>query len=441
MIPRLVKMGSRNLRRNLHRTVITVAGLGLGLALASAAWVLIDGYLQGTIDAMVGGSTGHLQIVHPGQLQTPNLFDVVKDPDTVASQLMKVPGVLAATPRVNSAVLLSAGERSSGAMLEGLSPTTEGTVSRRPQQVVDGRFVQGPKEVVLGKQLAQSLRLEVGDEVLAVSQAADGSLANALWTVVGLADTRSDVTNQTVAWTTLREAQDFLALDGAHVVIGVVSDANGVGTIVHEIAGLPGYTGVVSEFADPNTIAAMSASAPDEIEPNVRVMDPDAALVVRSWRAINPFMADMFDMGRSWTLVSVALVLITAGLGAANTMSMSVAERTRELGILIAVGMRPAHMVALVLFESLALFVYAMIFGLAVGAGLCAWLVEVGLDYSATQGDIVFEGVAMAPVIRGSWSADAFWIPVVMLLCVTVVASAVPAVRAARLNPVDALRR
>lgn len=430
---RLLLMGSRNLRRNLRRTVITVVGLGLGFALAAASWMLIDGYLQATIDAMVGGTTGHLQVVHPGQLETPNLFDVVSPPEQVVAQLESIPGVTAASPRIDSAVLLAAGDRSAGAQLFGLDPASEGGVSARPDQVVAGRFVAGPGEVVLGVDLARALHLDVGDDVVAVSQAADGSMANALWRVTGLADTRSATTNRVLAWTTLAEAEDFLALDGAHVIVGVVDDANHVGPIVEAVAALPGYTGVYADL-DPESPKAGE-------EPHLQPVQVGVDRVVRSWRAINPFMAQMFELGRSWTLISVTLVLVTAGLGAANTMSMSVAERTRELGILIAVGMRPAQMIALVLFEALAMYAWSLIVGLVVGGALGLWLVERGLDFSNTGEDLVFGGVSMEPVFHGVWSAQAFWVPAVMLLVVSIFASTVPAVRAARLNPVDTMRR
>ncbi|MCB9762820.1 MAG: ABC transporter permease [Alphaproteobacteria bacterium] len=429
----LARMGRRNLGRNRRRTVVTVVGLGLGLALAMASWVLVDGYLRGTIDAMVGGTTGHFRVVHPGQLGDPNLFDVIPEPAQVAREVEQVAGVRAVAPRVTSAVLLAVGDRSAGAMLEGLDPQAEPGVSRRVDQVVEGRFVAAPAEVVLGLDLAEALQARPGSEVLAISQAADGSMANALWTVVGLADARSDTANQVLVWVTLDEAQSFLALDGAHVLVGVVEDADAVGPVVRAIAALPGFAGVAADLTP-------GAAAEGGLPANLRVSG-DAPRVVRSWRAINPFMAQMYELGRSWTLIGVALVLITAGLGAANTMAMSVRERTRELGILIAVGMRPRQMIGLVLFESLALYVWSAVVGSVLGGALCGWLVREGLDYSDTSTDWVMAGVAVEPVIHGVWSAAAWWVPVLMLGGVTVVSSLLPALHAARLDPVQAMQR
>ncbi len=443
---RLLHMGSRNLARNRARSWITVVGLAVGLALASASWVLIDGYLAGSVNAMVGSSTGHFQIAARGQVEEPNLFDVVPDPTERMTQVEAVPGVLAVAPRVSSAVLLANGDRSAGAMLEGLSPRREAAVSDRPRQVETGRSADKDGEAVLGVDLADRLGAGLGDEVLAVSQAADGSIANALWRVVGLARTGDSARDSSLVWTTTEAARQFLVLDGVHTLIGVVSDPDGVESVVRAIAEAPDISLVVADL--PTTVG------PEEPDPgrppegadgplpaHLQVLDPSAPLVVRSWRTLNPFMAQMFELGRSWTLIGVLLVLVTAGLGATNTMAMSVAERTRELGILIAVGMRPRHMIALVLFESLTLWVRSLALGLVLAAAACTWLVQVGIDFSQSSGDLVFGGVTIEPVIRGVWSAEALWVPSAMLLVVSVAASLVPAWRAARLDPVEAMRR
>ncbi|MCB9663423.1 MAG: ABC transporter permease [Alphaproteobacteria bacterium] len=433
MILRLVQIGTRNLARNARRTAITVLALGGGLGLAIVTWVLVDGYTKAAIDAMVGGTYGHLQVQDPGQLLAPNIFDAVEDADAVVAALTADPRVLAATARVHTPALLAVGDISSGADVWGLDPEREGGVSRWPHDVVEGRFVQAPGEVVLGLGLARRLEASLGSEVVCLTGAADGSLGSALWTVVGVADLHSDTANRGTAWITLAASEDLLALRGAHTVVARVSDPEAAVAVTRDFAVRSDWTGVLSEGP------TEGAELPPQ--PNKVAVDPLATHVVRSWKALNPFMAEMYALTGTWTLVSVAIVLITAGMGAMNTLLMSVAERTRELGILIAIGLRPRQMVALVVFESLALWAVSVVGGVALGGAMSWYLVAWGLDFSDSSGDIVFAGVAMEPVLHGAVSLEAFVVPCAGLFVVAVLASLLPALRAARLDPAVAMHQ
>jgi len=428
-------MAWRNLRRNPRRTLITVAALGGGLALSSVAWVLSEGMLASSIDAMVAGSTGHLQILAPGQLVEENLYDTVPDTEAVLARLDADPRVVAAAPRVQGAVLLSSGERSAGVSLLGVEGEREAEFSRIVDKVVQGRFAKGPAEVVLGGRLAKHLRVDVGGEVIVITQATDGSLGNTLWQVVGLVETGSDATDRMTAWTTIAESSSLLVLGGAHSIIVRLDDVDQSEEIVGELSALPDWTGVVSEL-DPDAAPVEGAA-----DANHRPMREGAAVVVRSWRAANPFMAEYYDLSDAWNLIAIFIILATAGLGATNTLLMSVLERTRELGILRAVGLRPGHMIVLVIFESMSLALVSLVVGALVGALLCWWMVNTGIDLRAGYGDMEFGGISMEPVFRGVWSVAAFSVPMIALVFVAFFASLLPAWRAARLNPVDAMGR
>jgi len=434
MLGRLARMGWRNLSRNKRRTWITVAALAGGLGLSNASWVLSIGYMQDAIDAVVGGTAGHLQVLHPGQLEEPNLFDVVEDTDGVIARLDADPRVEAVTARAEFAGLLSTGPRSAGALVRAVDPGREGGVTKVPTQVTDGRFVSGPGEVVLGDDLAAQLRAAVGEEVVVISQAADGSLANELWEVVGLVDTGSEVTDRTTAWVALDGAMALLALDGAHTVVARLHATEDAPAVVRDLAAQDGWTGV---FYDQSAV-----EQPEPVlEPHKTPVDPEATWATRSWAAINPAMAEMVALTDVWLIIMVAIVLGAAGMGAMNTLLMSVTERTRELGILMAVGLKPVHVVLLTVVESLALAVLSTIIGTGLGLLLSWWLVETGIDLSEGYGDLVFVGVSMDPIMRGRWTLDAFVWPVAIIFVIAVLASVIPAIRAARLDPATAMSR
>ena len=166
----------------------------------------------------------------------------------------------------------------------------------------------------------------------------------------------------------------------------------------------------------------------------------EGAPLVRTWREIDPNISNMLasqDAGMGGLL---AIVFGVAGLGILNTMLMAVYERTRELGVMTAIGLTPVQVMAMILWEVVLLAVVAGGVGVTLGLGLSLYLVEVGLDLSASTDGLDMLGVAFDPVIRGELRLERFVITTASLIGVAVLAALWPAFRAARLEPVEAMR-
>lgn len=426
----LFKMAWRNLSRNPRRTLITVSGLALGLALAISTWVLFDGFLATSMDALIS-SQGHVLVEHPGQLEQKNFYDTVPDSDALLQELEADPRVEHAEPQVTAAALLSGDAEAAGATVLGVD--LERTRSRRSGQVAEGRWIGGSGEAVLGDGLALRLQVTVGDEVTMMSQAADGSLANAVWIVVGLVNSGSDDIDRSTAWIEMTQARGIFALDGYHSIALRLVDGGHAVAFVRDLDQQERFTGVPSDLG--------LEDLAEGVDPYRTRVDASATTVARSWKSVNPMMGDYAEVSEVWSLVTIFIVLATAAMGAMNTMLMSVLERTRELGVLMATGLRPPHVVGLIVLENLALSVWALGLGLVLGAVLSWLTVEYGFDVSGGKGgEFAFSGVSMDPVLRGRWSVEAFAWPTVLLGVVTLGASVLPATRAALLKPVDAMR-
>lgn len=424
----LTRMAWRNLARNPRRTGITIAGLALGLALSISTWVLFDGFLQDSVNALVS-SDGHVLVQHPGQVEQKNFYDIVEDSDALMAELEAMPEVASVEPRVDAAGLLSGDTIAAGASIVAVDLPRD--TSRRRKQVVEGTWLEGPGQAVLGTGLAKRIEVVVGDEVAVLSQGADGSLANTLWTVVGLVETGNADMDRTTSWVEMGEARELFVLDGVHALAVRLHDAQGARSFAAALAGRDRFTTVAADLGQ---------DAAEGSDPFRTPLD-EAPIVVRSWKSVNPLIAQYAEMSQTWSLVTVLIVLVTAALGAMNTMLMSVLERTRELGVLMATGMRPPQIVGLIVLENLAMGIVATVFGLALGL-IGGWLsVEVGFDLSSEGGgDLEFSGVSMEPIFRGAWSVEAFVWPTLLLGFVTFGGALFPAVRAALLKPVDAMR-
>ena len=426
----LSKMAWRNLSRNPRRTVITISGLAMALAMAISTWVLFDGFTQLSIDALVA-SEGHVRVEHPGQLEQKNFYDVIPDSDALLAELEAHPEVVGVEPQITAAALVSGEGDAAGAQV--IAVDIQRDTSRRSKQVSAGTWLTGPDSVVLGTGLARRIEVSTGDEVTIMSQAADGSLANATWTVAGLVETGSPDIDRSTMWVEMSAAREVFVLDGFHGLAVRLKDSSRSRDMVKELDQRELFTGVPADLG--------AVDIPEGMDPFRTPMDPDAAVVARSWKSVNPMMGEYSELSRVWSAVTIFIVLGTAALGAMNTMLMSVLERTRELGVLMATGLRPPHVVALIVLENMALGLVSLVVGMALGA-LSGWyMVDVGFDLTGSGGgDFEFSGISMEPVFRGIWSAEAFLVPALLMGVVTLGGSIFPAMRAAMLKPVDAMR-
>lgn len=210
-------MGLRNLRRRLGRTVSTVTMLVIGTALI----VFSTGMNEGPYDDMVKMGTGmwngHVQVLHKEYKDSPSLYKSVKNPQAIIKALDAKPGVSAVTSRVEVSGLLSLGNRTAGVQMVGVDPARELKVSTLPSTLTQGDFLKPLKDpetypIVLGKGLAHRLRAKLGDEIVFMGQAADGSMAAEIFILSGIVESKIDALDATLAWIRIKDAQELLQM-------------------------------------------------------------------------------------------------------------------------------------------------------------------------------------------------------------------------------------
>ena len=405
-------LGWRNLWRNPLRSLITI----VGLASAYAVLMFLVSLTEGMRVQMLNNGTdllvGHVQIHHREYLPDRDLYETLGGSEgidwrTLVERLRREPEVVAATARIHAAGLASTGETSAGVAIVGIDPVQEAKVSGLQGQ---GR----PKKLqarglLLGENLQQELGAGTGTEIALVTQAADGTIGNDLYRNRGTLRTGMALLDRSLTLVRLTDLQELLSLAPERI---------------HEIT---------IKLRDPGEAEAFAARLNDS-----DILPPDA--VARSWRSLLPTLSDYLDMVTASYVVMIGLVGLFAALGVLNTMLMSVFERVRELGMLSALGMRPASVVLTVVSESIALAVAGLGAGLALGSLLVWHLSSTGLDLSSWMGEISLLETRMDPVIPVAWSWNAVWLPAVGLVLATVAASLLPALRAAFVSPVLAMR-
>lgn len=334
--------------------------MATGLALCMGYLAIADGMFEDIFEALVSKQLGHAQLHHPRWPRTRALFDTLDDASDLERKLRALPEVSAVSARVIGAALLAAGDESGGGQLIGVVPRDEDEVRELRRSLVEGSYLPDTPghQVLVGKELATRLRIGVGSELVAVTQAADGSLGNEIYKVAGLLRTGSAVLDKTAVFLHLEDAQALFALEGR----------------VHEIAVMAPDREHIDAM-----VAAVKAAAARPPHPSDTAHDGDGVLV-RSWAEVNPSAYQMISLQDAMNLLVALLIFGLAGLGILNTMLMSVFERTKELGVLIALGFKPRQVLLLILAETLLLTATSILIGLLAGGLLDAWLVVHGLD-------------------------------------------------------------
>ena len=413
--PTWSRIGWRNLARNRRRTAITVSGLAAGYF----AVVFLVGWVGGLTDELIENATsltsGQIEIHHPGYRPERRIHDTIGgregvEVDTVLREVESEPMVTAAAPRVFAGGLVSSGDSTSAGVLVGVDPERETRVSRFLARLAGGRLpLAGGKELVIGEEMARQLGVGVGDELVLVAPAADGSTANDLFELVGLFRTGLVDVDTTLAVTTVHDLQEFAVLHPGRI---------------HEIA---------VATADPGRADEAARRLAD------RFGGSGPALGIASWTELHPVIVDYVALVDGTYWIIVVIVFTVALFGVANTMLIATFERRREFAVLLAMGAAPRSIMGIVLSESFAAGVLSLALGTSFALPLMVWWHNAPPDLAWLYGETSLGGVLLTPSLRIAYNVPA-WISASGALLLTALLAAVyPAFRAARIPPADTL--
>lgn len=401
----LLRMALRNVRRNPRRSLYTVAAVGFGLFCLVVFQALKVGLHRGMVDGTVRLDSGGVQVHAAGY--EPNLVSLrpLPDPEEVESLLQKTGGGPFAR-RLRAPAMVLAGAKSSSVLLTGIVPESERKVTEIAGKVVSGAYPEaGGKGILIGASLARSLGVAPGGDVTLVAQGLFGRPVTGRFTVAGVYRTELDAFDRARVYLPLAAAQGFLQAE----------------EIVTEL--------VVAVPPDE------AASLADRLRSGL----PGGRYRVDSWQTLAPDLVQLIELNDATFRLLIVIVFAIVALGITNTMTMTVYERFRELGILAALGLRPGGLLALVALESFLLGAVAAVAGSVAGAGACAWLAAHGLDLTRfTSSNQYF---AASHIIRAYLLPGDLLAANLLTMGTALAAGIYPAWKASRLDPVEAIRR
>jgi putative ABC transport system permease protein len=402
-----LRLAWRNIWRHSRRTLIVVLAMGLALALM----IFYDGLVAGFNQAIYGNAIkvlgGNIQIYAPGYQMESNQNPLMPLPDgqKVVQAALAQPQVVAASRRIETGGLASSTEGAFAVSIIGIEPEAEQPVNLAAQHVAAGRYLNASDGdvVYIGKGLADAMNVKVGDRITLLGQATHQQMRQRTMTVTGIYDLgMADIEKKTV-YISLAEAQDLYNLSGQATEVVVSLKKLG---------------------QEPQVIAALRTQIPSYDIVSYDTNFPELKQAIES-------------KGGVMNVFSVVILMI-AGIGVLNLLLMAVYERTREIGLLGALGLRPRQITLLFLLEGTMMGLVGVLVGVIIGLLINGILMRVGMDYSAFSSATDYMALVSGRVYP-EWGLDKLLWRGGTVAIIAALAALIPAREAAGREPAEAL--
>jgi len=401
----MLKLAWRNLWRNKKRSGIIWSAMVVGL------WsgLFASGIMLGMSDSMVRNAIdrdlGHIQFHMPSFTEDELLTQTIPDAHNVLVKLQSKKEMASVTNRILIDAIAASSKTSGVVKLTGLDEIREKEVSTLDRHLIDGNWLNDDLKspAIVGKKLAEKLGLKLKSKLILSFQGFDGSVVYANFKVAGIIQTQSSVFDETHVWVRGNDLRKLTGRDDfTHEIIVRLNRSEQTDSLEKA------WTG---EFAN---------------------------LKVQSWKTLVPELKLTADLSAMMMSIFMGIILFALLFGVTNTMLMSVLERYREFGILMAVGMKPARLFQLILIETLILALSAGVFGTAFGLLTVHWFGLHGINLALFADGLASFGISSK--LYTTIPPDMVWILALMIISTAIISAIYPGWKATRLKPVEAIR-
>lgn len=404
---KFLKISWRNLWRNWRRTVIALTAIALGLTFL----VFMDGIISGSRVAIYGNLIkllgGNVQAHAPGYAEKASRLPLVPVPeaDRVIQTALARPEVTGASGRINTGGFVAARDGTLPVRISGIEPEKEATLSLVADNIIAGRYLTSTDSdaILIGKTLAERLDIALGDRVSLTGRAPHEQMRTRTVTVTGIYEIGSAELEKSNVYISLGEAQALYDLPGQVTEIVIALDNVG---------------------KEDATVNALRAALP--------------GVEIASWQDLNAALVTTYALGQQMISIFGLIVLLIAGIGILNLMLMAVFERTREIGLLSAIGMKRRQIMGMFLIEGTLIGALGAVVGAVLGGAIVLAIGQVGWDMGAANeagqatalmGSVLYPVLESGPLVTRT----------ITVLIIAALASLYPAWRAANSQPAEAL--
>jgi ABC-type lipoprotein release transport system permease subunit len=405
VIQTILTVALRNLHAHRRRTLLTIGAIAVGLASLIFLWGFNEGLHRNMLGNFQKAIIGSIQIHHDGFFQHPELSKTITNPLSVAESLQNA-GISDYTMRLESFGLAASDFTTQGVMLIGMDPLREQRVTELSKRIGKGRFLTPEDEyaLVLGATTANNLQVRLGDEVIMIGYDRYGVMVAESFTLIGIITSGEMGLDKGMAITSLSTLQEMVDLKD-QVTTFVISS---------------------NEKAIPSLVSQLEQSLQNE------------PLEIMPWYTMFPVMKEWVTLHNGFLYLFLGVVLFIVLAGQLNTLLISMLERTREFGVLMAIGTTDFQIAGILLIEGVVIGILGMILGIFLGFVIVYITGQYGIDLSILLGST--SRFYVDPLIHPYLKLDHLGITSAVILLASVLAAIYPAWRASLLQPVEAIR-
>ena len=401
----LFSLAWRNIWRNKRRSLIIISAIAVGLLCGLFASSIMFGMGESLVSSTIARDLGHIQI-HSSQFEDEKLLtDTIPNPQKIVDKIKKQKNIAGITSRMVIEGMGSSATTSNGIRIVGIDPEQEKSVTNIYKQIVKGNYFEksGRNQIVIGKKLSENLGIKEKSKIILSFQGFDGSIIYGAFRVTGIFQTESTAFDRMNVF--VRE-KDLVSLLGSQ-------------PISHEIA-----------------IKATSEENADSLYSVLKSEFP--SLSVKSWKDLAPELKLMDGMIDSQLNIFLGIILFALLFGITNTMLMSVMERVREFGVLMAIGMKRRRVFSMIMIETISLSLVGAVIGMISASILIAYFGSTGIDLSTfAQG---FTAWNLSPVLQPRLPGTFYVSITIMIIVIAILSAVYPAIKAIKLKPANAIR-
>jgi putative ABC transport system permease protein len=403
----LLKISWRNVWRNRKRSLVMIIAIAVGLWGGIFAAALMTGLLEQRFRLSIEQHISHIQIHHPDFLKDFNVKSKISEWDELEQKLSADEEIKAFSGRTKLTGMLASANLTRGVTIIGIDPEMEALTTGLDENIMEGSYFEeaGRNPVLIGRKLSERMKIQERSRVVLTFQDVNNELVSATFRVAGIFQTSNSMFDE----------MHIYALQSN------ISEYSGKEIIVNEVAILA---------SDLNQVQSISK----------RYKELFASLSVRPWNDISPELSYMQEMAGMMMTFILIIILLALAFGLVNTMLMSVFERIRELGMLMAIGMNKKRVFGMIMLETTFLTFLGALSGMFLGLITLAGFGRSGLNLAAVGGDSL-EQFGFTPVVYPQLQASFFLTLMLLVIIAALITAIYPGLRALKLQPAEAVRK
>ncbi|MFY9150820.1 MAG: FtsX-like permease family protein [Prolixibacteraceae bacterium] len=402
----IIAVAWRNIWRSKTRSLVILIAICLGLASGIFYMAFYKGMVDQRINTAIKTEASHIQIHHKEYLNNPDKKFVIEQTDSIVKVINAIGGIQATSSRIILNTMIQSPTTGSGVKVTGIVPEDEKQVTNLYSKIVEGSYFEDGKRnpIVIGRKLADKLKVKLKSKVVITLQDMEGNMTGASFRIEGIFETSNTVFDEMSVF--VRNS------DISRIMVMNENSSHEIAVLLHQNEKL------------------------DDVDQTLITDFP--GLDIKTWREIMPEVSLVESSFGLTMFIFIGIILLALLFGIVNTMLMAVLERTKELGMLMAIGMNKVRVFNMILMETVMLSLFGGVCGIVLGWALNLYYGVVGIDLGTWS--TAYKSMGFDTLVYTKLTLDVTIDIAVMVIITGILAAIYPAMKALKLKPADAIR-